>query len=188
MKVKCPRCGSNNVCEILYGMATGEAFELAEQGKLILGGCDIIMDDLPQPDYGCLDCKFEWAPEMLLPSDIVKIRFKVWTSTECSGESQKYMIYEMFQDGLIRIYQYIGKSRKAVTKETKQTDANEVSKLSAALQKELKTPFAARERREGESAFNLQITYIDWRKIVVDSEDDMAGEFWNLMKRFVEKL
>ena len=108
MKVKCPRCGSNNVCEILYGMPTGEAFELAEQGKLILGGCDIIMDDLPQPDYGCLDCKFEWAPEMLLPSDIVKIRFKVWTSTECSGESQKYMIYEMFQDGLIRIYQYIG--------------------------------------------------------------------------------
>ena len=188
MKVKCPRCGSNNVCEILYGMPTGEAFELAEQGKLILGGCDIIMDDLPQPDYGCLDCKFEWAPEMLLPSDIVKIRFKVWTSTECSGESQKYMIYEMFQDGLIRIYQYIGKSRKVVTKETKQTDANEVSKLSAALQKELKTPFAARERREGESAFNLQITYIDWRKIVVDSEDDMAGEFWNLMKRFVEKL
>ena len=91
MKVKCPRCGSNNVCEILYGMPTGEAFELAEQGKLILGGCDIIMDDLPQPDYGCLDCKFEWAPEMLLPSDIVKIRFKVWTSTECSGESQKYM-------------------------------------------------------------------------------------------------
>ena len=54
MNVKCPKCGSSNVCEILYGMPTGEAHELAEQGKLILGGCDIIIDDLPQPDYGCL--------------------------------------------------------------------------------------------------------------------------------------
>lgn len=36
MNLKCPKCGSSNVCEILYGMPTGEAYELAEQGKLIL--------------------------------------------------------------------------------------------------------------------------------------------------------
>lgn len=47
MNLKCPKCGSSNVCEILYGMPTGEAYKLAEQGKMILGGCDIIIDDLP---------------------------------------------------------------------------------------------------------------------------------------------
>ena len=77
MKVKCPRCGSSNVCEILYGMPTSEAFELEEQGKIILGGCDIVMDDMPMPDYGCLDCKFKWAPELLSASDIIKIRLKL---------------------------------------------------------------------------------------------------------------
>ena len=117
-----------------------------------------------------------------------KIRFKVWTSTECSGEPQKYMIHDIFQDGLIRIYQYIGKPRKAIAKETKKTEANEVSKLSAVLQKESNVPFVAKESREGESAFNLQTTYIDGRKIVVDSEDNMAEDFWSLMKCFVVKL
>ena len=72
MNLKCPKCGSSNVCEILYGMPTGEAYKLAEQGKMILGGCDIIIDDLPQPDYGCLDCKFEWAPELLSVDKQVK--------------------------------------------------------------------------------------------------------------------
>ena len=50
MNLKCPKCGSSNVCEILYGMPTGEAYKLAEQGKMILGGCVNIIDDLPQPD------------------------------------------------------------------------------------------------------------------------------------------
>lgn len=98
------------------------------------------------------------------------------------------MIYDIFQDGLIRIYQYIGKSRKVIAKETKKTEANEVSKLSAVLQKESNVPFVAKESREGESAFNLQTTYIDGRKIVVDSEDNMAEDFWSLMKCFVVKL
>ena len=91
MNLKCPKCGSSNVCEILYGMPTGEAYKLAEQGKMILGGCDIIIDDLPQPDYGCLDCKFEWAPELLPASYMVKIRFKVWTSIGISEDIQRCM-------------------------------------------------------------------------------------------------
>lgn len=115
MNLKCPKCGSSNVCEILYGMPTGEAYELAEQGKLILGGCDIIIGDLPQPDYGCLDCKFEWAPELLPASYMVKIRFKVWTSIGISEDIQRYTVYEMFPNGLVRIYRYEGTSRNKLT-------------------------------------------------------------------------
>ena len=33
------KCKSTHVSQILYGMLTYEAFEMAERGKLILGGC-----------------------------------------------------------------------------------------------------------------------------------------------------
>lgn len=34
----CPKCGSVLVAPVMYGYPTCEAFELAEQGKLVLGG------------------------------------------------------------------------------------------------------------------------------------------------------
>ena len=162
MNLKCPKCGSSNVCEILYGMPTGEAYKLAEQGKMILGGCDIIIDDLPQPDYGCLDCKFEWVPELLPASYMVKIRFKVWTSIGISEDLQQYSVYEMFPNGLVRIYRYEGTSRKSVDKQVKHIEKKEVQKLSSALRKELNVPVFARENSCPEKRFNLQIISPEW--------------------------
>lgn len=75
-----------------------------------------VIDDLPQPDYGCLHCKFEWAPELLPASDIVKVRFKVWISIGINGDLQQYAVYEIFPDGLVRLYRYEGISRKAIDK------------------------------------------------------------------------
>ena len=34
----CPKCGSVLAAPVMYGYPTCEAFELAEQGKLVLGG------------------------------------------------------------------------------------------------------------------------------------------------------
>lgn len=188
MNVKCPICGSTNVCEILYGMPTGEAYELAEQGKLILGGCEIIIDDLPQPDYGCLDCKFEWAPELLPASDIVKIRFKVWTSRGMSEDLQQYTVYEMSPDGLVRLYRYEGTLRKAVEKQVKHIEKKDVRKLSAALQKELNVPVLARESNGSKRQFNLQISYTDGRKVNVRSTDEGASCFLRLLDKVVKKV
>ena len=183
MKVKCPKCGSRNVCEFLYGLPTREAFELAEQGKLILAGCEIVMDDLSQPDYGCLDCKYEWAPELLPASDIIKIRFKVWTSLEKSGDLQQYTVHKIFPDGLVRIYRYEGISRKATDKQVKWIDKEEVKKLSISLQKYLQIPLFAREDKHSEKKFDLQISYTDGRKVVVKSIDEGAESFFALMMR-----
>lgn len=184
MKVKCPKCGSSNVCEILCGMPTGEAFELEKQGKLILGGC-LVMDDLPQPDYGCLDCKFEWAPELLLASNIVKIRFKIWTSMEMDGDLQKYTVYELLPDGMVRIYCYEGKSRKSIDKQIRHIKKSDMQKLSVALQKELNVPFFAREDNRSEKHFDLQISYVDGRKVVVKSSDEGADVFLRLLDNIV---
>ena len=54
---KCPRCGSKKAIEIIYGMPTGEAFKMSEEGKLVIGGCCQELDD---PDRSCPDCKHEW--------------------------------------------------------------------------------------------------------------------------------
>ena len=73
---------------------------VAEQGKMILGGCDIIIDDLPQPLTTRLSLivNSEWAPNLLpAPSYMVKIRFKVWTSIGISEDIQQYTVYEMFR-------------------------------------------------------------------------------------------
>ncbi|WPX08760.1 hypothetical protein [Anaerocellum danielii] len=56
----CPKCGSKNVLEILYGYPDYKAFEEAEKGNIILGGC-CISDN--SPDFHCKDCNYEWKKE-----------------------------------------------------------------------------------------------------------------------------
>ncbi len=50
---KCPRCGSKDVVEILYGYPTYEARKLAREKKLYLSGC--IVSDL-NPTHHCNGC------------------------------------------------------------------------------------------------------------------------------------
>ncbi|MDD3366481.1 MAG: hypothetical protein WCS59_00560 [Sphaerochaetaceae bacterium] len=56
-KRKCPKCGSTNTVRILYGFPAPEAVSLAEQGKVILGGCCVTLTD---PEFHCKDCEHEW--------------------------------------------------------------------------------------------------------------------------------
>ncbi len=43
----CPQCHSSaQVVRILYGMPTYEAFEAAERGEFVLGGCMVSYDSL----------------------------------------------------------------------------------------------------------------------------------------------
>ena len=55
---KCQNCKNKTVVEILYGDPTEEAYQLSEEGKLILGGC-VILDD--SPDWQCLQCKTKYV-------------------------------------------------------------------------------------------------------------------------------
>ena len=54
----CPRCGSNTVLPILYGLPAGEAVEEAKRGEIALGGC-CISDDMPQ--WHCSECEHRWG-------------------------------------------------------------------------------------------------------------------------------
>jgi rubredoxin len=53
----CPKCGLKVVIEIIYGLPSFEGFELAEAGKVILGGC-VISEDSPR--WHCKKCGHEF--------------------------------------------------------------------------------------------------------------------------------
>ena len=53
---KCPNCGGR-VVRIIYGEPSHEAFEQADQGKLILGGCCISEESL---DWECISCHYQF--------------------------------------------------------------------------------------------------------------------------------
>ena len=50
-------CGKTTVVKILYGMPTEESLQLAEEGKLVIGGCCITEKN---PDWACTNCKVEY--------------------------------------------------------------------------------------------------------------------------------
>lgn len=70
---KCPDCGTKLV-SIVYGMPGPPLFEEADQGKVILGGCDITGFD---PTRGCPDCGWNYTPpEVLADYETYKRKLK----------------------------------------------------------------------------------------------------------------
>ena len=57
MKIKCPKCQSNNIILIVYGYPPSDVGEEAEKGIVQLGGC-VINDDSPQ--WHCKNCGHEF--------------------------------------------------------------------------------------------------------------------------------
>ncbi len=55
---KCPRCGSERIAGVLYGMPDlSEKLRLdLEAGRLVLGGCKVTGND---PRWRCIKCGYE---------------------------------------------------------------------------------------------------------------------------------
>ncbi len=187
MNVKCPRCGSIKVRKILFGMPIGQLSKLIMNEKNIFVENEIIMDDMTQPDYRCEDCKFEWSLQRLKASDIVKLRFRKNIFCEKSTQRNKSIVYDIFPDGCIRIYEYEGKSRSASTKKVKHIDCEHVKEVAKRIQNDLSTPAVVDTNSQLSKCFKLQITYLDGRKIVVDSEKNQSRVF-AVLEQFVNEL
>ena len=68
---QCPKCGSKNSIEIIYGIPVPELFQEAEAGKVKLGDCCIFEGN---PDYFCKGCEYEWNREQAIDSAYRKIK------------------------------------------------------------------------------------------------------------------
>jgi hypothetical protein len=54
---QCPACGSRAVVPILNGFPDADAFEKADRGEVVLGGC-VIVENLPH--WSCRTCDHSW--------------------------------------------------------------------------------------------------------------------------------
>ena len=56
----CPKCGSNKVARILYGLPdfSEELERKLGAGEIVLGGCTVFGDD---PTWHCNDCGHRWG-------------------------------------------------------------------------------------------------------------------------------
>ena len=53
---KCPKCSSNTLVPALYGKPLSRAIEKAERGEIILAGCKMPGDKIPQ--MKCKNCSY----------------------------------------------------------------------------------------------------------------------------------
>lgn len=57
----CPGCGREESIPIVWGMPSGDLFELAERGLVVLGGC--LLDPAGDPAWECRACGLAWGRE-----------------------------------------------------------------------------------------------------------------------------
>ena len=53
----CPACRQKTGVDILYGMPSYKALEMAKRNEIALGGCCL---DLEGPERKCTNCGHEW--------------------------------------------------------------------------------------------------------------------------------
>lgn len=193
--VVCPKCGSQKVAQILYGYSIYETLKLSEQGKYIFGGC-IQIDNTIQPDYGCLDCGYRWAKELLPATKIMKIRYKVTENGPCTVDRRQTWIYEIFPNGRCIYYLYQGQDNHYKFREEKAVSPKKVYQLATEIQKILGAPlqmFLEVSLQKKHSvvcdgcSYSLQITYADKRKEVLNG-DVAGGTFDSMMEKFVHSV
>lgn len=79
--LRCPECGSFNIAEIRWGMPafTEELQKALDEGRVVLGGCCIALDD---PKYECNACRYrfgksgfaalDWGIHSIMSSEILQ--------------------------------------------------------------------------------------------------------------------
>ncbi|HOJ78734.1 MAG TPA: hypothetical protein PLZ08_11285 [Bacillota bacterium] len=73
----CPKCGSESVIRIQYGLPSHDALEAVGRGEVILGGCCIGGNS---PQYHCKECQNEWGKMRIggeIYDDIVSFQAEV---------------------------------------------------------------------------------------------------------------
>ena len=54
---RCPRCSSDEVLRVVYGLPSEEMIEESIAGRVLLGGCAVWPES---PDWQCVACGHEW--------------------------------------------------------------------------------------------------------------------------------
>lgn len=182
--VYCPKCGSDKVAPIVYGLPTYATMQRAEQGEFFLGGC-MVCDG--QSDYKCKTCEYDWSHEQLPSTAIKKVRYTIRTQGLETIENSRKWVYEVFPDGKCKCYTYHGREKNADFIEEEVVSENKIKTLYRELQKLIKMQYESVERICDGCNYTLQITYKDNRRKIV-SGDVAGGEYEQVMEFFLGKI
>lgn len=191
MIVKCPKCDSENVAPIYYGIQpdNNEIRELIDNNKIIYGG-SIMLDDQPHEDYGCQKCGYRWSLDLLPGMYIKKIRFKVEDFGLGTIDMKRRYVYEIYPDGRWIEYTYQGESNRYTNKDICVTKKENVLRLYNKYQKLFGAPLWKKNIMEAQVCdgygYTLQITYKDGRKRVI--EGDIGGTIDGIMGNYLKKI
>ncbi len=167
-KVMCPECKSKNIIPVMYGMPTYEASQAAERGEIKLGGCEVYIDGCKMPDRYCKDCEYEWSTDHFVAEDIVKIRFRYWSTWGCydpESDEEEQWAYEVFPDGRVKYFAYPRNSRRVLDKETIQISKEAVEDFYNQVIRLYRPWTVIEECRICDGcSYELTITYADNRK------------------------
>lgn len=181
----CPKCKSKDVVEILYGMPSYEAIEAYERKEVILGGCLVTDND---PDYGCLCCNHRWSVKDFEVEDILKIRIWVRENGPCLNSEMKKTAYNVFRDGKIVRYDYVGQSRKAIKKIENTISPEAVTEVCSKLINHMYSDIIEETHPVCDgSSYEVQIKYIDGRKSALTGDVGDGGEVWDFIQPIISE-
>lgn len=120
-----------------------------------------------------------------------KIRYKVIENGPCTIDSQQSWVYEIYPDGRCKEYIYQGQNRKYQFKTEEKVSEKKAYRLACSLQKILGAPLWEKNIVEGQVcdgySYNLQITYADKRKEIING-DVAGGTFDSILEKFVHSV
>lgn len=184
--IKCPKCKSEKVAPIVYGIPADDMLNEIVAGTVIFGGEG---HDGGQPDYGCLACDHRWSKETFFGEDITKLRFKIVENGPCFIEDAHRWVYEIFPSGKVVKYSYLGRSNRYIDREEQYADVKRVMEVFDTLQ------YLVRIRWADEvvcmvcdgCSYELQISYVDEEK-EIHNGDIGGGTVDTLLMNFVEEV
>ena len=109
----------------------------------------------------------------------------------CTIDSQQSWVYEIYPDGRCKEYTYQGQNRKYQFKTEEKVSEKKVYRLVCSLQKIIGAPLWEKNVIEGHvcdgCSYNLQITYADKRKEIING-DVAGGTFDSILEKFVRSV
>lgn len=186
-KICCPFCESEEIIPIIYGLPGVELLEAAERGDVELGGCEVYYAN---EKHFCRECEKKWSHFTLSADQIVKIRYKKWNVGLGLLEWARMHVYEIFPDGRMRHYMYKGTSRKYVSRDLYQLEKCEIESvmkdLFTAVDRYFMDPYYM-SVKDG-NAYELQITYSDNDKEIIEGSVGEGSEVSRLLEEFISKF
>lgn len=163
-----------------------ELLEAAERGDVELGGCEVYYAN---EKHFRRECEKKWSHFTLSADQIVKIRYKKWNVGLGLLEWARMHVYEIFPDGRMRHYMYKGTSRKYVSRDVYQLEKCEIESVMKDLFRAVDRYFMDPDYIDvmDGNAYELQITYSDNDKEIIEGSVGEGSEVSRLLEEFISK-